>query len=404
MMIHRTHSLATALAITLIVALAAPAVAGDSAIDFETAKAQAAARGVPVVIDFFTDWCVYCKHFDRDLADASTGLAEDLEAVVFTSIDAEKGDGIELAKTYEVTGFPTYVVVDAQGALIDRWSGYGGPDHFRTAYDRALEDPRPLAVKRAEFEEAPTAALAVRFGELEAGAGRYDAAIALYRQAEQLDPLQDQSSNVLMAAFGKLRRGGDAEALDGFLESARATIEGDDVPTGTVVMAAQMVGAMAPRLGRPEAELPFLEAALAALERDDEGVDPRAKAAIEVAGHLKVTKDVDAAVAAKKASLDEGWQDDPDELNAFAWWCFENEVNLEEARTLAAKGVELSRPGKQRAMVLDTLAEICNAMGDCGDALESIETAIAEAPDDKHYQRQRERFAALLEEKSAADE
>ena len=402
---HSTKFRASVAALLLAVLPFAPSAwAGESALDFEAAKAEAAERGVPIVIDFFTDSCVYCKQFDRDLADASTGLAEALDAVVFTAVDAEKGQGIELAKTYEVSGFPTYLMIDAEGEVIDRWSGYGGPEHFRTYYDRALEDPRPLAVKRAEFEESPTAELAVHFGEIAAGAGRYDEAIALYRRAQELDPSTDQSANVLMASFGKLRRGGDEPAFDAFVETARAAIAGDGVPTTTVVLAAQLMGAMAPRFGRPEAELPFLEAALAALERDDEGIDPAAKAAIEVAAHLKITKDADAAVAAKKASMDEGWRDDPDALNAFAWWCFENEVNLEEARALATKGVELARPGKQRAMILDTVAEICNAMGDCDEALALIERAIAEAPSEKHYQRQRDRFAAILEEQGAGDE
>lgn len=390
------------IAVALVVAVT-PLHAADTSLDFESAKAQAAERGVPVVIDFFTDWCVYCKHFDRDLADASTGLADALGAVVFTSIDAEKGEGIELAKTYEVSGFPTYLMIDAEGEVIDRWAGYGGPDHFRQYYDPALADPRPLHVKREAFEKEPTAELAIRFGEIEMGAGRSDEAIAYFRQAQELDPSSDQSGNILMANFMKVRRTGTPESFQTFTAAAQALIDDEDTATGTIATAAQMVGALAGRFGEPELELTFLKAALDAIERDPADVDPSQITAIKIAGHLKVTGDVDKAVAAKKASLDEGWEDDADALNGFAWWCFENEVNLEEAQALAMKGVELARPGTQKAMILDTLAEICNARGDCGEALAFIEQAIEEAPDERHYLEQRTRFSAALAKQNAGE-
>ncbi|HKK71369.1 MAG TPA: thioredoxin family protein [Candidatus Krumholzibacteria bacterium] len=380
-----------------LVLAAAPATAAETSLDFTTAQERAAERDVPIVIDFFTDWCVYCKHFDRDLADASTGVAAALDDAVFLSIDAEKGEGIELAKKYTVTGFPTYVVVDAQGELIDRWAGYGGPEHFLTALDEAMADTRTLAAKRAAFEERPTAALAEKFASIESGTGNYDAAIALYEQAEELDSARDHAAEILQARFMKLRRGVAGYDLDAFVADARSAALTDDADPALVVMTSQMVGTMAQRAGRPELERPFLEAALRALETaGPDEVDPRSRAAIEIAGHLRITGDTQQAVAAKKSTLPEGWRDDADQLNSFAWWCFENDVDLAEAEQLARRGVELAQPGKQKAQVLDTAAEICNARGNCRDAVTLIERAIAEAPDDGYYQQQLERFQKIL--------
>ena len=78
--------------------------------------------------------------------------------------------------------------------------------------------------------------------------------------------------------------------------------------------------------------------------------------------------------------------------NSFAWLCFENRVNLEDAELLARRGAELAAPGKERAMILDTAAEICNARGNCDDAVELMRQALAEHPDSEHYATQLTRF------------
>jgi hypothetical protein len=102
------------------------------------------------------------------------------------------------------------------------------------------------------------------------------------------------------------------------------------------------------------------------------------------------------AVTYKKASMKEGWMKDPNQLNGFAWWCFENKLNLEGAYTLGKKGAELAEPGPDRAMILDTVAEICNAMDDCHQALKIIREAIKEDPNREYYKKQEKRFQELL--------
>ena len=108
-----------------------------------------------------------------------------------------------------------------------------------------------------------------------------------------------------------------------------------------------------------------------------------------------VDEDLDAALARKRSTLPEGWRDDVGQLNSFAWWCFENGVNLEEAQELALRGVELSGPGAERAMVLDTAAELCNALGNCEQAIELVRRAIEQDPDNGYYGEQLARFEEI---------
>jgi hypothetical protein len=121
--------------------------------------------------------------------------------------------------------------------------------------------------------------------------------------------------------------------------------------------------------------------------------------AIELQTAMYVDEDMDAAVALKRGTMPEGWMENPDQLNSFAWWCFENKVNLEEAQTLALKGIELAEPGKSRAQILDTAAEICNELGNCDEAVRLIKLAMVEDPASDYYAEQLTRF-----EEAAADE
>jgi tetratricopeptide (TPR) repeat protein len=111
---------------------------------------------------------------------------------------------------------------------------------------------------------------------------------------------------------------------------------------------------------------------------------------------LHVSQDTDQAIAYKKATLPEGWMDDAGALNSFAWWCFENKVNLEEAEELARRGVELAQSGREKGNILDTLAEICNLTGNCGEAVEMMRQAVAEDPDNEYFQKQLARFEEIL--------
>ena len=98
----------------------------------------------------------------------------------------------------------------------------------------------------------------------------------------------------------------------------------------------------------------------------------------------------------KKASLTDGWDEDASELNGFSWWCFEHKINLDEAERLARKGAELAEPGSEKAMILDTVAEIVNLKGNTENAIAITKLAIQESPQRKYYQDQLKRFEKLI--------
>jgi hypothetical protein len=62
---------------------------------------------------------------------------------------------------------------------------------------------------------------------------------------------------------------------------------------------------------------------------------------------------------------------------------------------MARRGVEVAAAGSEKANLLDTAAEICNARGHCDDAVDLIRQAVEEDPDREYFKKQLKRFEEL---------
>ena len=100
------------------------------------------------------------------------------------------------------------------------------------------------------------------------------------------------------------------------------------------------------------------------------------------------------ALAYQIATLPDGWDEDADQLNSFAWWSVENNVALERGRKYAEKSIERAADERAKSNAMDTLAEIVNAQGDPAGAAAITEQALA-LHDSDFLKRQLERFRAL---------
>lgn len=83
-----------------------------------------------IMIDFITDWCKWCVETDRKVYTNSEVSAFANANQINWKIDAEKGEGPELAKKYGVKGFPTIVFTNSDGEEIDRIYGYVPAEQF----------------------------------------------------------------------------------------------------------------------------------------------------------------------------------------------------------------------------------------------------------------------------------
>lgn len=330
--------------------------------------------------------------------ESDNDIQKSLESVVLFKIDAEKGEGPELAKEYRVQGYPTFVFANAGGDVMDTWSGYAKA-HFMSHLETAASDPTTFDQKKSRFDSAPTVKDANALARYYGTRGDYAAAVTVSRKAAELEPSGAAQFKVFENTMSAARRGADGFDFAAVEAEAKKVLEHDN-DASTLVRLAGMMDMMGRSAQKREAVVPFLAPALEASAGSNDEATKAQRTSLEIAHALLVEKDAEKAVTMKRASMSEGWMDSAGGLNGFAWWCFENNVNLAEAEELARRGIELAPAGKERAMILDTAAEICNARGNCDDAVELIERALSEDPTNEFYQEQLKRFQDIRAEQA----
>jgi thioredoxin-like negative regulator of GroEL len=84
---------------------------------YKGALRKAGEVGKPVMIDFYTDWCGWCKFMDKQIWE----IPGTMEKFVYYRVNAERDTA--LAKQFKVTGYPTIVFVKPDGSEFHRWAG-----------------------------------------------------------------------------------------------------------------------------------------------------------------------------------------------------------------------------------------------------------------------------------------
>ncbi len=97
--------------------------ASNEGVKFETssfneALSKAKREGKLLFLDCYTTWCGPCKMMTRDIFPQPEVGRVFNERFVSIKIDMEKGEGIELAKRYEVKAYPTMLLIDGEGKVV----------------------------------------------------------------------------------------------------------------------------------------------------------------------------------------------------------------------------------------------------------------------------------------------
>jgi thiol:disulfide interchange protein len=91
----------------------------------------AKSTGKPILVDVSTDWCGFCKKLDRETLSAPPVAAFLSSNFVSVKVNAEDGsEGQQLAAKHNVRGFPTTLVLDANGTLLKSIVGFKSADKF----------------------------------------------------------------------------------------------------------------------------------------------------------------------------------------------------------------------------------------------------------------------------------
>jgi thiol-disulfide isomerase/thioredoxin len=312
------------------------------------AKAQAATK--PVFVDFSTDWCGWCRRLEKDVFSRE-------------DVDAEKGEGIELAKRYAAHGFPTLVVVDAAGDEVDRIVGYLPGEKFLTEIARIRSGEGTLPALKAKVAASP------------------DDAEAVLAYAEKVSATKPAEADGLLEALGEKVKGKD-RPLEAKVLGVRARLAEE---TGDAAKA----GALCDRILEEFADTEAAAGALANAVNVKIGTKGDFAAGLAVIekvrsqakdGRLPLEAEMLAAkihaamagVSLARAAAAAG--DDAERLNEVAWTAFEMRSNLRAAIGWARKAVTLS---KEAPEILDPLANLLAATGKLDEAIELEEKAAA---------------------------
>ncbi|BDI32555.1 hypothetical protein CCAX7_46060 [Capsulimonas corticalis] len=96
--------------------------------DWSSAVAQSSRTNKMILVDFYTDWCGWCKKLDADVY-PKPAVISTVAQFVPVRLNAEKA-GKELAERYQVNGYPTILILDSSGNVVDRCAGYMKPKEF----------------------------------------------------------------------------------------------------------------------------------------------------------------------------------------------------------------------------------------------------------------------------------
>jgi thioredoxin:protein disulfide reductase len=106
----------------------------------EARLAQARTDSVPVVLDFYADWCIPCLELER-ITFTDSRVIEATQDMVRLKVDLthfDSPESEEIRRQYNVAGVPTIVFLDDSGNEVEdaRIMGFVGPDEFLRRVER----------------------------------------------------------------------------------------------------------------------------------------------------------------------------------------------------------------------------------------------------------------------------
>jgi thiol-disulfide isomerase/thioredoxin len=136
----------------MVTALTVTAQTNFREMSLDQAVAAAKAEQKLVFVDVITSWCGPCKMMARDVF-PQKGLGDFMNAkFVCIKIDAEKGEGPAVAKTYGVEAYPTFLLLDTEKKLVGKSVGMKEAEDFKAEMERLLNPAATPERLKARYE------------------------------------------------------------------------------------------------------------------------------------------------------------------------------------------------------------------------------------------------------------
>ncbi|MDP3981790.1 MAG: thioredoxin domain-containing protein [Chlamydiota bacterium] len=107
---------------------------------FDKGMQLAGRTGKPVLVDFYTDWCGWCKKLDREVF-PSANVQSYANQYVFIKVNCERDNSTPVR--YAVNGYPTLIIFAPDGQVIRKITGFVQADRLDAFMKEALTKVGP---------------------------------------------------------------------------------------------------------------------------------------------------------------------------------------------------------------------------------------------------------------------
>lgn len=120
---------------------------------YKEALEKAKAENKLVFMDCYTSWCGPCKIMMNKVFPQKEAGDYFNPLFVCVKFDMEKGEGIELAKEFGIHAYPTFVILNSDGVVLQKLVGGGEVNDFIERVKKALEDTQVIDEMEAKYNK-----------------------------------------------------------------------------------------------------------------------------------------------------------------------------------------------------------------------------------------------------------
>ena len=120
--------------------------------DWDSILAQAEKEDKLVFVDAYTVWCGPCKKMARDVFPQKEVGEFFNKKFINVQMDMEKGEGLAVAKKYNIQVYPTLLFIAGDGSLVHRAAGYKDSPEFIELGNTALDPSKRISSLRERYE------------------------------------------------------------------------------------------------------------------------------------------------------------------------------------------------------------------------------------------------------------
>jgi len=114
--------------------------------------ALAELEGKTIFLDAYTDWCRPCKVMDKDVFSRPDIGDFYNDHFLNVKMNMEAGEGVALAKKYQIIAYPTLLFLNYDGSVVHRFAGYKGIMGMFDLAKKALGNENNIASLKEKYE------------------------------------------------------------------------------------------------------------------------------------------------------------------------------------------------------------------------------------------------------------